>query len=527
MNSTEHRFDRYTDVRAALADPHLGPLPAESGPVGTMAWLRATVARFSSGAEHARRRALVQAELARLDPAALRRSAAAGPEGDARVLAVRALAEVMGLAEPDAVAAAVGTAARTYFGGADPAADAAVAWLLPRVGGADRETAAQRIGLLLQAFEATGTLVDNTRTAPAGSGSVRALLTETLRHDPPVRVMRRVAVRPTLVAGVPVAEGDLVLLELAAANRDPGLFAEPDRFDPLRSGPSALTFGGAPRRCPGREQALALAAGILAPQQEVEPCEAFAALHRAGAPLLLPNAWDHASAALFAERGFPAIGTTSLGVAAASGLPDGTGATRAETLRLARRLGGGAFLLSVDVEGGFSEDPDEVAELARELAAAGAVGINLEDGRADGTLAPVGLHAAKIAAVKAAVPGLFVNARTDTHWLGGRQAETVQRLDAYQLAGADGVFVPGLTERAEIAAVLAGIDVPLNVLHSPNGLTLPELAELGVSRVSLGSLLYRAALGAALGVLDDVRAGRPVRAEVPSYDRVAGLAELS
>ncbi|KQV09904.1 cytochrome P450 [Kitasatospora sp. Root107] len=526
MNSTEHSFDRYAEVRAALADPHLVPLPAEPGPVGTMAWLRATVARFSSGAEHTRRRALVEAELARLDPAELRRSAATGPGGDARVLTVRALAEVMGLAEPDAVAAAVGAAARTYFGGADPAADAAVAWLLPRVGGADQETAAQRIGLLLQAFEATGTLVDNSRTAPAGS-SVRALLTETLRHDPPVRVMRRVAVRPTRVAGVPIAEGDLVLLDLAAANRDPELFSQPEQFDPLRSGPPALTFGSEPRRCPGREHALALAAGILAPQAAVEPSSAFAALHRAGAPLLLPNAWDHASAALFAAQGFPAIGTTSLGVAAASGLPDGTGATRRETLRLARRLGRGAFLLSVDVEGGFSEDPDEVAELARELAAAGAVGINLEDGRADGTLAPVALHAAKIAAVKAAVPELFVNARTDTYWLGGRQAETAQRLDAYQQAGADGVFVPGLTDRAEITAVLDRIDVPLNVLYSPTGPALSELAELGVGRVSLGSLLYRAALGAALGALEDVRSGRPVRGEAPSYDRVASLAEQS
>ncbi|MFJ9516808.1 isocitrate lyase/phosphoenolpyruvate mutase family protein [Kitasatospora sp. NPDC101801] len=269
------------------------------------------------------------------------------------------------------------------------------------------------------------------------------------------------------------------------------------------------------------------AAGLPAPDRVVEPPGAFAALHRAGAPLLLPNAWDHASAALFAARGFPAIGTTSLGVAAASGLPDGTGATRDETLLLTRRLGGGAFLLSVDVEGGFSEDPEQVAELARELAAAGAVGLNLEDGRADGTLAPVGLHTAKIAAVKAAVPELFVNARTDTHWLGGRQAETALRLDAYQQAGADGVFVPGLTDPAEIAAVLARLDVPLNVLHSPTGPTLPQLVELGVSRVSLGSLLYRAALGAALGALEDVRSGRPVRGEIPSYDRVAGLAELA
>ncbi|MFD5468731.1 isocitrate lyase/phosphoenolpyruvate mutase family protein, partial [Kitasatospora sp. NPDC127059] len=181
------------------------------------------------------------------------------------------------------------------------------------------------------------------------------------------------------------------------------------------------------------------------------PTTAFAALHhRPGRPLLLPNAWDHASAAALAAAGHPAIGTTSLGVAAAAGLPDGAAATRAETVRLARRLGRDGFLLSVDVESGFSDDPAEVAALAVELAQAGAVGINLEDGRPDGTLAPSGLHAAKVAAVKAAVPELFVNARTDTYWCGCQdpEPETERRLTVYQEAGADGVFVPGLSESA-------------------------------------------------------------------------------
>ncbi|MGQ4442625.1 isocitrate lyase/phosphoenolpyruvate mutase family protein, partial [Streptomyces violaceoruber] len=140
---------------------------------------------------------------------------------------------------------------------------------------------------------------------------------------------------------------------------------------------------------------------------------AFAALHRAGEPLLLPCAWDHASAFALAGQGFRAVGTTSLGVAAAAGLPDGASATRDETLRLALVLGSAPFPLSVDAEDGFSDDPDEVGEFARQLAAVGAVGINLEDG-----LGPVGRHAAKIAAVRSAAPGLFVNARTDTYWSG-------------------------------------------------------------------------------------------------------------
>ncbi|ANB09308.1 phosphonomutase [Streptomyces ambofaciens] len=250
---------------------------------------------------------------------------------------------------------------------------------------------------------------------------------------------------------------------------------------------------------------------------------AFAGLHRAGDPLLLPCAWDHASALALAGRGFRAVGTTSLGVAAAAGLPDGASATRDETLRLALVLGREPFPLSVDAEDGYSDDPDEVGEFARRLAAAGAVGINLED-----ALGPVDRHAAKIAAVRSAAPGLFVNARTDTYWLragedDGRARETARRLDAYREAGAHGVFVPGLTDPGRIADLLAHLDVPLNVLYSPAGPSLPHLTDLGVHRVSLGSLLYRRALGAALEAAADIGAGRVPGGATPSYDEVRDL----
>ncbi|MER6955178.1 MULTISPECIES: isocitrate lyase/phosphoenolpyruvate mutase family protein [unclassified Streptomyces] len=245
----------------------------------------------------------------------------------------------------------------------------------------------------------------------------------------------------------------------------------------------------------------------------------FADLHHAGTPLLLPNAWDHASALAMAGQGFRAIGTTSLAVAAAVGLPDGASATRDETLRLALVLGSQPFLLSVDAESGFSEDPDEVGEFARQLAAVGAVGINLEDG-----LGAVDRHAAKIAAVKSAAPGLFINARTDTYWLGEHdETETLSRLDAYQQAGADGVFVPGLTMAREIAALVARLDVPLNVLYSPAGPPLAHLTDLGVGRISLGSFLYRRALGAALDAMDEIRAGRRPGGRTPTYEDVQSL----
>lgn len=251
---------------------------------------------------------------------------------------------------------------------------------------------------------------------------------------------------------------------------------------------------------------------------------AFARLHHQPAPLLLPNAWDHASAAALAAEGFPAIGTTSLGVAAAAGLPDGAAATAEATLALARRLGQGSFLFSVDAEGGFSDDPEDVAELARGLHAAGAAGINLEDGRPDGTLAPVELHAAKIAAVKAAAPALFVNARTDTHWLGHLEDGTAARLAVYEQAGADGVFVPGLSDPDGIAALTATLTLPLNILYTPTGPTLADLAALGVRRVSLGSLLYRRALTTAVATATAIRDGRPTDLTSLSYAEAQALA---
>ncbi|MER7726634.1 isocitrate lyase/phosphoenolpyruvate mutase family protein [Streptomyces sp. NPDC096323] len=546
MTHTTHEFDRFEDVRAALADPALVPgLPAAAeGPAGaSVAWLRATVARFSHGEPHRRRRALVEADLARLRPESLLEAATAAPGGETRARVVRTLAEALGMPQPTAVAEAVTVVAGAYFGGEDPAADEAVAWLVGRLSAPAREepapaseaaprepaamreaapqkpapggervsqdpaptseaaaleAAAARIGLLVQACEATAALVES------ASRSDGLPLSRVLRDLPPVRGMRRVAVRSTRVAGREIAEGDVVLLDLATANR---------------VHPVPLTFGAPPRPCPGRAHALALAEGLLR-----RPLTPFARLHRRGVPLLLPNAWDYASAAALAAEGFAAVGTTSLGVAAAAGLPDGAAATAAATLTLARRLGKGRFLFTVDAEGGFSDDAAEVAELARALHEAGAAGINLEDGRPDGTLAPMELHAAKIAAVKRAVPALFVNARTDTHWAARQENETATRLALYEQAGADGVFVPGLSDPDAIAELTSTIVVPLNILYTQAGPALPELAALGVGRVSLGSLLYRRALAAAVATATGLRDGRPTDLSAPSYADVQALA---
>ncbi|MEV4482478.1 isocitrate lyase/PEP mutase family protein [Micromonospora coxensis] len=252
---------------------------------------------------------------------------------------------------------------------------------------------------------------------------------------------------------------------------------------------------------------------------------AFRALHRPGRPLLLPNAWDHASGAVLAAAGYPAIGTTSLGVAASAGLPDGTGATAAETLRLAALLVRLPVLVTVDVEAGFGEDPDAVARYVARLAALGVVGINVEDGRPDGSLADPASVAATIAAVKARTPAVFVNARTDTWWLGTPDplGQGLLRAHAYRRAGADGVFAPGVSDPEEVRTLAARIDAPLNVLARPGGPDLDTLGRLGVARVSTGSLLFRAALAAVRDTAEAVLAGTDPGPGIPSYADVQAM----
>jgi 2-methylisocitrate lyase-like PEP mutase family enzyme len=235
----------------------------------------------------------------------------------------------------------------------------------------------------------------------------------------------------------------------------------------------------------------------------------FTALHRAGDPLILPNVWDVASAHCLVEAGFRALGTTSLGVAAASGLTDGASATSDETLRLTRSLAKLPVHLTVDIETG-----SVAAAIA--VAAAGAAGVNVED-----AMGPAEAHAVLIRSVKRELPQLFVNARTDTHWQRtGDLAETLRRVRRYADAGADGVFVPGLAEPADIAAVVAAVDVPVNILFLPGRHTVAFLSELGVRRISTGSLLFRAALAACVDAAVAVRDDLVVRPDLPSYTQV-------
>ncbi|WP_030167496.1 isocitrate lyase/PEP mutase family protein [Spirillospora albida] len=252
----------------------------------------------------------------------------------------------------------------------------------------------------------------------------------------------------------------------------------------------------------------------------------FRNLHAAGRPLLLPNVWDYAGGAALARAGFAAIGTTSLGVAAAAGRADAAGKTRHETIALAKALVRLPVHVTVDIEGGFSTVPEDVAALVAELAGLGVAGVNLEDGRPAGALAPLHDHAEVLRAVKASAPGVFLNARIDTYWLAQGQPvleETLRRVRAYANAGADGVFVPGIAADGDIRAVLDHVPLPLNVLYLPGRTDIKRLGDLGVHRISTGSLLFREALRAAVALALDIAGEDGGAYPVPSYDDVQDL----
>ena len=244
-------------------------------------------------------------------------------------------------------------------------------------------------------------------------------------------------------------------------------------------------------------------------------------LHLGDDVLVLPNAWDPLSARVFEACGFPAIATTSAGIAYALGYPDGEKIGREEMARATSLITAAVELpVTADVETGYGPSAEDAAETARAVIRAGAVGLNLEDAAtasppgSDDTaevaispLVELETQLEKIRAIlgigeEAGVP-LVVNARTDTYWrfLGDdpewRLSETVRRANAFLEAGADSVFVPGIKDAETISVLAREIKGPLNVLGGPDVPPIPELAELGVKRVSVGSGPVRAVIGLA------------------------------
>jgi len=251
---------------------------------------------------------------------------------------------------------------------------------------------------------------------------------------------------------------------------------------------------------------------------QIQKARALRKMHDRSSVLELRNAWDAVTARLFARLGFAAIATTSGGVAWSLGYPDGEQAPLREVVTASGRIARAVDLpVTVDMEAGYGTTPEAVADAVRAVIAAGAVGINLEDGlHASATLRALGaaverLRAAVDAAAVAGVP-IVINARTDTYLLkygasdGERFEETVRRAKAYLAAGADCIYPIGLGDAATIAALVKTLDAPINVAPRPGVPAVAELARLGVARVSTATRFATLALSAVERAARELRA---------------------
>jgi 2-methylisocitrate lyase-like PEP mutase family enzyme len=227
----------------------------------------------------------------------------------------------------------------------------------------------------------------------------------------------------------------------------------------------------------------------------------FLELHAGPSPLLIPNPWDAGSARILASLGFQALATTSSGFAATLGRLDGS-VTRDEALAHAATVVSATDLpVSADLENCFAHDPSGVADTVRRAVATGLAGCSIEDftGDQDDPIYELSQAADRVAAAaEAAHAGdshLVLTARSENH-LHGRDdlADTIARLQAFQAAGADVLYAPGISKREDIQSVVSSVDRPVNVLALPSGPNVAELATLGVRRISVGGAFAYAAI---------------------------------
>jgi 2-methylisocitrate lyase-like PEP mutase family enzyme len=235
----------------------------------------------------------------------------------------------------------------------------------------------------------------------------------------------------------------------------------------------------------------------------------FLDLHHGGQPLLIPNPWDAGSARLLESLGFAALATTSSGFAATLGRPD-MSVTRDEALAHGAAVAAAVSVpVSADLENGFADDPAGVAQTVRGAIAAGLAGCSIEDstGRAGDPIYDQALAIDRVAAAAEAAAGTLVLTARCENFLWGRPdlAATIARLQAYQEAGADVLYAPGLSSLAGIREVVRSVDRPVNVLALANAPTVAELAEAGVARISVGGAFAFAALGAVVEAATELR----------------------
>jgi 2-methylisocitrate lyase-like PEP mutase family enzyme len=252
-------------------------------------------------------------------------------------------------------------------------------------------------------------------------------------------------------------------------------------------------------------------------EQQKAKAIAFRQMHHGPKLLVLPNAWDVISARIMEEAGFGAIATTSAGVAFTLGYPDGQKISREEMLARVTRISRAVRVpVTADVESGYGHRPEDAASTTVGVIEAGAVGMNLEDGTADPAFPLVDLsrqiekiHAVRESAMKSNVL-IVLNARTDVFLdkVGPEESRydaTLKRVIAYRDAGADCVFVPGLSEREAIGRLVKDVQCPVNILVGPGSPTVSELEALGVARITVGSALMRATLGKVKKAVEELK----------------------
>lgn len=229
----------------------------------------------------------------------------------------------------------------------------------------------------------------------------------------------------------------------------------------------------------------------------------FRARHQSGDPLVLPNAWDAASARLIEKAGAEAIATTSAGVAWSLGVPDGDRLQPDDAAAVIARIVRVVDVpVTADIEGGLRD----VGGTVRKVLDAGAVGINIEDGAQ--------AHPERVAEARAVSDDLFINARIDTFLMSvGGVDETVARALSYLDAGADGIFVPGVVDADVIRELVARIPAPVNIMAGPGAPSVAELATLGVRRVSVGAGIPTAAYALVMDAAAEIL-------QLGTYDRI-------
>lgn len=240
---------------------------------------------------------------------------------------------------------------------------------------------------------------------------------------------------------------------------------------------------------------------------QTEKGQAFRALHQRDHAFIIPNPWDIGTARMLARLGFEALASTSSGYASSIGLLDGAVGREAMIAHISALASATDLPVSADLENGYADEPEKVAETIRRAAAAGVVGGSIEDatGRKEHPIYDLTLAAERVSAAAESARALgftFTLTARAENYINGRPdlRDTIQRLQAYQEAGADVLYAPGLTSKDDIATVVRSVDRPVNVLKGLPGfsLSLAALSEIGVRRVSVGSALSRAALGAFL-----------------------------